>query len=111
VRDLERRAKEIRDALQIALGGRPQQPHQEKKRHHRRHEIGVRDFPRTAVVAGGGFLDALDDDRALGIVSHDYVGMALCMRLLFLDVFFKFRERRPLRRVQHLAAEFDRERR
>ena len=32
------------------IGG-PEEPHQQKERHHRRHEIGIGDFPCAAVVA------------------------------------------------------------
>ncbi len=55
--------------LQIAFGGRTQQPHQQKERHHRRHEVGIGDLPCTAVMATGHLLDALDDDGSFVFLS------------------------------------------
>ena len=50
------------NARQVALGSRTQQPHQQKEGHHRRHEVGIGDLPRTAVVTPSYLLDAFDDD-------------------------------------------------
>jgi hypothetical protein len=71
-RHLERRVEEVGDALLVALGRRAEQPHQEEERHHRRHEIGVRDLPGAAVLVVAAFPDALDDDglELLGVTCH-----------------------------------------
>ena len=71
-RHLERRLEIFGDALQIALGGRTQQPHEKKKCHHRRDEVGVGDLPCATVMSARHLLDALDNDGALVLVfSHD----------------------------------------
>ena len=62
--DLERILEELGNPLEIAVGRRAEQPHEEKEGHHRRHEVGVGNLPRAAVMAAGDLLDALDDDGA-----------------------------------------------
>jgi hypothetical protein len=52
------------EALQPLLVGIGDQPQQHEERHHRGHEVGVRDLPGAAVVTAGDLLDLLDDDRA-----------------------------------------------
>src|ERR1017187_2627880 len=47
----------------LFFGHRSDQPHDHEEGHHRRHEVGVGDFPGPAVMAGRAFLDLLDDDR------------------------------------------------
>jgi hypothetical protein len=44
-----------------------QQPEQKKERHHGGDEVGIGDFPGTAVVAAT-FFNPLDDDRLLGFI-------------------------------------------
>ena len=54
--------------------GRVDQPHQQEEGHHRRHEVGIGDLPRAAVVAAADhLLDLLDDDRA--VAQTDMGGM------------------------------------
>ncbi len=60
--DLERRLEVIRDARKITFGGGAHQPHQEKESHHRSDEIGVSDFPCSAVRSAAGFLYSLDNN-------------------------------------------------
>ena len=62
------RAEIIREALSLVLGRRVQQPHQQEERHHRRHEVGVRHLPGTAVMAALHDLELLDDDRAAALL-------------------------------------------
>src|SRR3712207_9251063 len=58
-------AEEIRQTLERVLAGAADHPEQQEERHHRGHEVGVRDLPSPAVVAvGAALLDAADDDRA-----------------------------------------------
>src|SRR5687767_12714701 len=40
----------VRDAGDRLVVSRGYQPHHQKERHERRHEVGVRDFPDTALV-------------------------------------------------------------
>jgi len=54
------------DAALLLRVGRVDQPHQQEEGHHGRHEVGVGDFPRAAVVAAGDhLLHLLDEDRAI----------------------------------------------
>ena len=69
-RNLQGILKELRNAVQVALRGRAQQPHQEEEGHHRRDEVRVSDLPGAAMSAGATLLDLLYDDRLLGIVTH-----------------------------------------
>ena len=62
-RDLDRCGEVAGDALEVAFGGRTQQPHEQKESHHGRHEVGVGDLPRAPVRYMPALLDALDDDR------------------------------------------------
>ena len=72
-RHLERILEKLGNALQIALGGRAQQPHQQEEGHHRGHEVGIGDFPGAAMGPAATFLDPFDDNRLLGIVAHALV--------------------------------------
>ena len=108
-RDLERRVEEVGDALLVALGGRAEQPHQQEERHHRGDEVGVGDLPRAAVLAVAALADPLDDDRLELFRVAGHVSCPRCSRLLPLDVPFELGERRPVLRIQHLAAELDRD--
>ncbi len=61
--DRNRRTEIIRNTLALFFGCCVQQPHQQKKSHHRRHEIGVSDFPGTPMMpAAGDDLFPFDDD-------------------------------------------------
>jgi len=54
------------NTLQIPLRGRTQQPHDQKKRHHGGHKIGISDLPgRTVVTSMCNFSYPLDDDGLL----------------------------------------------
>ncbi|EGF31988.1 hypothetical protein IMCC9480_3081 [Oxalobacteraceae bacterium IMCC9480] len=70
-RHQQRRLEIFGDTTETALRSRSQQPHQQEKRHHRGDEVGIRNFPGTAVMSTGDLLDALDNDRAGAFVSHD----------------------------------------
>ena len=69
-RHFERGLEIFGDALQVVNGGRTEQPHEQKKRHHGGDEIGIGYLPRAAVVAAGVFFYALYDYRPLGIFAH-----------------------------------------
>src|SRR5262249_7392032 len=56
--------EELGDAAALVGAGGIDQPHQQEERHHRGHEVGVRDLPGAAVVTTtAAFLDPLDNDR------------------------------------------------
>src|SRR5476649_1114021 len=68
---LQRRLEVFGDAVQVALGGRAEQPHQKEEGHRGRDEVGVSDFPRAAMAAAADLLDAFDDNRPQALFSHD----------------------------------------
>src|SRR3546814_19803667 len=74
VPELDQGRREIvGEALALGLVGRAQDPEQQEKGHHRRHEIGIGDLPGAAVMTAMAFLDdLLDADRArLGLVRSE----------------------------------------
>jgi len=62
-------AEIIREPPTLLLGGRVDQPHQQEKRHHRRDEIRVGDFPRAAVMATFDHLFLADQNR-FGVIAR-----------------------------------------
>src|SRR4029079_12640268 len=71
-RDLQWGLEVVRNALEVALGRRAEEPHQQEERHHRSHEVGVRDLPGPAVMRMRLLLLAPYDNRALGVVGHGH---------------------------------------
>ena len=69
-------AEIVGEPAPLLLGGGVDQPHQQEERHHRGHEIGVRDLPGAAVMAALDHLFLADDHvaaaRVLPVFSrHD----------------------------------------
>ncbi len=52
----------IGDALALRVVGGAQNPHEQKEGHHRRHHVGQRNFPATAVRAAMAAFDFFDND-------------------------------------------------
>src|SRR5690606_34291495 len=102
----QRSLEVLRDALEVALCRRTDEPHEQEERHHRRHEVGISDLPGTGVMSARDLLDPLDDDWRTRFVVH----AALLLRLRghafrgAFDVLLELGEPRTLRRVKNLAA-------
>ena len=60
----------FRNAVQFASGSGTQQPHEQKKRHHRRDEVGIGDLPGTTMGTTHHLFDALDDDGSFVFGRH-----------------------------------------
>lgn len=61
----------LRNALALFLVGGVEQPQQQEERHHRGHEVGIRNFPAAAMGRVVALLDALDDDDwMIAFVGH-----------------------------------------
>ena len=66
-------AEIIGQAALLLLGGGVEKPHQQKECHHRGDEVGVRNFPGAAVMAGFDHLVAPHDHRALVPLSAAHI--------------------------------------
>src|SRR5690606_7513908 len=69
------RVEVVRDSVALLIRRDIQKPEQQKKSHHRGHEIGISDFPGAAVMAAA-FFDGLFNDDVAGFFFGHFITYA-----------------------------------